>query len=102
MDKGLEFREELLKREIENPENAKTFPTGLIMTNCIKDFGLFTGISELNVKPSKNDYIFHFTFSLLKECCMEENIPSIIPRVLLNNLALKLITNEIEMTIPRH
>jgi len=46
LEKGLEFREELLKRELENPENAKTFPTGLIMTNCIKDFGLFADISE--------------------------------------------------------
>lgn len=102
MDKGLGFREELLKREQQNPENAKTFPTDLIMSNCIRDFGMFAKISETGVQPNKDDYIFHFTFGLLKECCMNERVPAIIPRVLLNNLALKLLTHEIEMTIPRH
>ena len=52
--------------------------------------------------PTESDYILHFSFMVLKECCLNEKVPAIIPRVMLNNIAIKLGNNEIEFSIPRH
>lgn len=52
--------------------------------------------------PTESDYVLHFSFMILKECCLNDRVPAIIPRVLLNNIAIKLGTNEIEFVVPRH
>jgi hypothetical protein len=53
-------------------------------------------------KPTKDDYIFHLTFGLLQECCQNDKVPAIVPRIILNNLAIKMMDEEIEMVSPRH
>jgi hypothetical protein len=53
-------------------------------------------------KPTKDDYIFHLTFGLLQECCQADKIPAIVPRILMNNLAIKMMDEEIKMVSPRH
>lgn len=52
--------------------------------------------------PTESDYILHLSFCLLRECCLHERIPAIIPRMLLNNIAIKLCTDELEFVVPRH
>ena len=99
LDKGLEYRDELLEK---HKENLETLPNELILAQCITDFGIFKALSEEKEKPTKNDYIFHLTFGLLKETCLSEKIPAIVPRIILNNLALKLMDGEIVMICPRH
>ena len=67
---------------------------------CIRDYGMFK--NEKGQSPTIDDYIFHFTFGMLEACCLNEEIPTIIPRILLNNLAIKLIEKTISMAMPRH
>ena len=107
IDKGLDYRTELIEKHKQNPEQV-FIPNDLIMASCIKDYGMFKNCAEIAGKiesvqiPTPDDYVFHMTFCLLKQCCLNEGIPAIIPRVLLNNLALKLVQNELEMSVPLH
>jgi len=39
---------------------------------------------------------------LLEHCCTNDRIQNIIPRVIMNNLAIKLSQNEMKMELPRH
>lgn len=73
------------------------------MAQCVIDYGQFIDASEGEIGvPTEADYIVHFTFCALRECCQNLAVPAIIPRVLLNNLALKISTGELEIAIPRH
>lgn len=73
-----------------------------IMSKCIKDHGNFSNPNQEASAPTQDDYIFHLTFCMLEYCCINERIQNIIPRVILNNLAIKLIQNELNMCIPIH
>jgi hypothetical protein len=98
---GVNYRNELLAKHKQNPE-TKGAASKLLMASCISDYGIFDHLSEKDQIPSENDYIFHLSFGLLKECCLHEKIPPIIPRMLLNNIAIKISNGELEMEIPRH
>lgn len=100
LEKGLEYRKELLDKKAENPESQH--PVTTIMAMGVFDFGDFSYVSDLNASPNESDYIFHLSFKLLAACCANESIPIIIPRVLLNNLAIKMSTNELQMDPDRH
>ena len=52
--------------------------------------------------PTKNDYVFHLFFKLLQHCCVNDRIQNIIPRVIMNNMAIKLSQKDIQMELPRH
>ena len=69
---------------------------------CIKDFGLFKQSNESVCEPTQDDYLLHFTLKLLEHCCVNDRIQNIIPRVIMNNLAIKLSQNEMKMELPRH
>lgn len=105
IDKGLCYREELLaNKDVANPESTKVISDGPIMAKCIKDFGIFSKKSEKNPElqeiASKDDYVFHLTFGLLKECCRKDNMIPIIPRIIMNNIAMKLNDKEITLKVP--
>jgi len=71
------------------------------MGQCCIDFGLFQNLSTEAADPTEDDYVLHFSLNLLKECCLNEKVPPIIPRMLLNNLAIKISSCELTMQ-PRH
>ena len=72
------------------------------MAQCVFDFGIFKHVSEKGVQPTESDYILHFSLALLRETCLHPEIPQIIPRMLLNNIAIKLSMNQIDFVTPRH
>lgn len=96
VDLGRDFRKELLAKASQNPEQRKTNASSdLIMGMCVHDYGMFSKVSEQGVAPTESDYTLHFSLCLLRECCLHEKIPALIPRMLLNNIAIKLSTNEL-------
>jgi hypothetical protein len=98
MGMAMTYRKELLV----NPEKAKSSSL-YILGMCVMDYGVFNAISETTGSlPTESDYNLHFSFNLLKACCLHDKIPPIIPRMLMNNIAIKLATNEIEFVTPRH
>lgn len=97
IDLARDYRKELLQ----NPEKAKG-SSNLIMGMCITNFGHFSHLVKEQTMPSESDYILHLSFCLLRECCLHERIPAIIPRMLLNNIAIKVCTEELEFVVPRH
>lgn len=93
IEKGLEYRDELLEK---HKENLETLPNDMILAQCITDYGIFKNLKDDKPeKPTKDDYIFHFTFGLLQECCSLDKVPAIVPRIILNNLAIKMMDEEI-------
>ena len=100
LETGVEYRKELLQKRAENPEVQ--IPTTTIMAKCVFDFGDFSHVSGPDKQPNDADYVFHLTLRLLAACCTNDSIPIIIPRVLLNNLAIKMSTKELEMDKDLH
>ena len=100
IEKGLDYRKELLAKKAENPE--VTIPTTAIMSKCVFDFGDFSHVTGSEGKPNETDYVFHLSLKLLAACCANQSIPIIIPRVLLNNLAIQMSSDELEMDQERH
>lgn len=45
--------------------------------------------------PTESDYIIHLSLGLLAECCMNDDVNAILPRIILNNLAIKINCDEI-------
>ena len=52
--------------------------------------------------PTEADYILHLSLGLLAECCLNDNVNAIIPRIILNNLAMKINSDEIKLEAPKH
>lgn len=52
--------------------------------------------------PTESDYIFHLSLGLLAECCMNDDVNAILPRIILNNLAIKINCDEVQLDIPKH
>jgi len=55
----------------------------------------------MNMEATESDYIVRFLLSLLETCCLQETVPGIISRIILNNLFLQIQDQEIELT-PKH
>ena len=74
------------------------------MSQCIVDFGMFkdTALQNPEDRPNEHDYLLHLVLSLLVETCSNERTPTILPRIILNNLAMKLSDGEIKLQAPRH
>lgn len=87
IDRGLQYREELLSK---NPEK---FPENLIMAKGIMNYGAFENLRKQDDKstPTKDDYLFHMTFCLLEATCIDDRIQMLIPRIILNNLAIRMM-----------
>ena len=92
LDGACDYREEIIKKsQASNPEQPLDGINDLtILMKCIKDFGEFKQPNESVCIPTKDDYLFHFTLKLLEHCCVNDRIQNIIPRVIMNNLAIKL------------
>ena len=103
LDLAVEYRDEILKKAKDsNPEQPLDgIIDQTILMMGIKDFGFFKQPNE-SVIPTKDDYLFHLTLMLLEHCCTNDRIQNIIPRVIMNNLAIKLSQNEMKMELPRH
>jgi len=99
---GKKYRLELIQKFAQNPERMQTYPHHLIMAQGIFNFGMFAHRSEQNIAPNESDYVIHLSFMILRECCLNDKVPSILPRILLNNIALKLGTQELEFRVPTH
>jgi hypothetical protein len=104
IDAACDYREEIRgKAAKSNPEQPLDgINDQTILMKCIKDFGLFKQPNESVCIPTKDDYLFHLTLKLLEYCCTNDRIQNIIPRVIMNNLAIKLSQNEMKMELPRH
>ena len=79
------------------------------MSMCIKDHGYFKGICDDNPEemsqgklPNEHDYFLHFVFGLLIESCSNDSIPSLVPRIILNNLAINIQEGKFVLQKPRH
>lgn len=105
LEKGLEYRTELLAKVQADPDAAKTVGTTL-MSQCILDFGIFNDAAVAQnpeqSKPTVHDYLLHLSLGLLVETCSGGDIPAIVPRIILNNLAIKLTSGEIVLEQPKH
>jgi hypothetical protein len=56
-------------------------------------------IYENGIQGSESDYIVHLSLNLLEACSLNDNVPYIIPRILLNNLYLQMKEKEINFTL---
>lgn len=105
LEKGLEHRTEVLAKVQADPDHAKTLGSHL-MSQCIVDYGMFSDEQDAQnperVKPTVHDYMLHLSLGLLVETCTGGDIPAILPRIILNNLAIKLSSGEIVLEQPRH
>jgi hypothetical protein len=102
--KGLEYRAETLQKLNETP-NLLDAQGNTIMSMCIKDHGYFKGICdnpEEGKLPNEHDYFLHLIFGLLIESCSNDSIPSLVPRIILNNLAINISEGKFVLQIPRH
>ena len=76
------------------------------MMKCILNYGMFatTCVSDgkVSVKPNSNDYVIHFILGLLESSSLNQQISPIIPRVILNILAMKLNDGSIQLSVPMH
>lgn len=52
--------------------------------------------------PTESDYILHLSLGLLTDCCQNSDVNAIIPRIILNNVALMIGDNRIQIEIPKH
>lgn len=103
LEKGLEYRNDVVAKMAENPNVA----AGLgktVMSQCIIDYGMFQEIELQNPedRPNEHDYLLHLVLNVLLETCGNDRTPTILPRIILNNLAMKLLDNEIKLEVPRH
>lgn len=102
MDRGCEYREELLKKAQANPENADAIVNDdFIMSKCIKNYGVFAS-DQPGATPTADDYFFHLTLGMLEHTCINDRLQNTIPRVILNNLVIKMIEKQVTMSIPLH
>jgi hypothetical protein len=107
LDRGLEHRAELLAKVQADPAAAGTVmgPSPL-MSQCILDHGIFAdAVAAQNPeheRPTIHDYVLHLSLGLLVETCTGGDIPAIVPRIILNNLAIKLNSGEIVLEQPKH
>lgn len=51
--------------------------------------------------PTESDYIIHMSLCMLASCCSNSDINAIIPRIILNNIAL-MIDDRIQLESPKH
>lgn len=51
--------------------------------------------------PSETDYILHMSLGLLADCCANSEVNAIIPRIILNNVAL-MIDDRLKLETPKH
>lgn len=61
---------------LENPENKEV-------------------IFSKGLEGNESDYIVHLSMCLLEACCLNEKVPTLISRILLNNLYLQMQEKEI-------
>lgn len=105
LEKGLEYRAELLAKVQADPDAASTVGATL-MSQCILDYGIFADAQVAQnpeqIKPTVHDYLLHLSLGLLVETCTGGDIPAIVPRIILNNLAIKLTSGEIVLEQPKH
>jgi hypothetical protein len=78
---------------IENPEKIPDDLNACILTDCIRS-------QNIEVKTS-DDYIFFMTLNMLKHCCSNPQIKTIICRIILNNLVSKIKAKTINLK-PNH
>jgi hypothetical protein len=81
------------------------------MAQCIVDFGHFQQIEVSSGRlsadqnkptmPTESDYIIHMSLCMLASCCSNSDISAIIPRIILNNIAL-MIDDRITLELPKH
>ena len=104
LDKGLEYRAEILAKIAADPK-AATAVGKTLMSQCILDFGVFNDAFEKSnpeEKPTEHDYVLHMSLGLLLSTCASDTIPAIVPRIILNNLALRLCEGSFVLQLPRH
>jgi hypothetical protein len=82
LEKATEFRLSVLN----NPE--KPYSKDLLFAQGIED-------------NSEDDYLVNFSLQLMAACSQCEKVPSMISRILMNNLAIQINEGEIEWT-PKH
>lgn len=51
--------------------------------------------------PTESDYIIHLSLCLLASCCSNSDISAIIPRIILNNIAI-MFDDRIKLESPKH
>ena len=104
LSEGLKYRYETLEKTKTTPDLLSA-QGNTIMSMCIKDHGYFKGICdnpEEGKFPNEHDYFLHFLFGLLIESCSNDNIPTLVPRIILNNLAISISEGKFVLQKPRH
>ena len=110
IDCGTDYRNEKLVKIKSNPEEEiASFPKQQLMAKCIVDYGDFQHIEEKSGRvspdnkqmPNESDYILHMSLGLLAECCSNSEVNAIIPRIILNNIAL-MIDDKFKLEKPKH
>lgn len=63
------------------------------MAKGIMNYGAFENLRKQGdaSTPTKDDYLFHMTFCLLEQTCVDDRIQMLIPRIILNNLAIRMM-----------
>lgn len=51
--------------------------------------------------PTESDYIIHMSLNMLANCCSNSDVSAIIPRIILNNIAI-MIDDRIKLATPMH
>ena len=102
VEKGCEYREDLIRKAQADPENADAIVSDdYIMSMCIKNYGVFAN-DQPGALPTADDYFFHLTLGMLEVTCINDRLQNTIPRVILNNLVIKMLEKEVTMSIPLH
>jgi len=114
IDSGTDYRTEKLAKLQTNPEQSVDLTNlgkSQIMAQCIVDFGQFHQIevsagrasTDQNnlTMPTESDYIIHMSLCMLASCCSTSDVSAIIPRIILNNIAL-MIDERIKLETPKH
>lgn len=52
----------------------------------------------LNIEENESDYIVKFCLNLLEACSLNESVPAIVNRIILNNLSIQISDEEIIFT----
>jgi len=50
------------------------------------------------IDKSTDDYLVNLSLCLLEQCCLNEKVPGLICRVILNNLHMQITDKEINLT----
>lgn len=111
IDSGTDYRAEKLAKLQTNPEQVDLASLGKsqIMAQCIIDYGSFNEIevaagrvsTDKKQMPTESDYIIHMSLCMLASCCSNSDVSAIIPRIILNNIAL-MIDDRIKLEAPKH